>query len=82
MSERVEIRRNPDGSVDEVIARMENGFVHIEQLSENQWWVGLQLNKEEWRIVWSTRRSAPIDIFVENETDPDEWDKLEEREEQ
>ncbi len=35
----IEIRRNRDGSLDEVVA--ENVFVHLEQMADNSWWMGV-----------------------------------------
>lgn len=35
----IEIRRNDDGSLDEVVAQ--NVFVHLEQMADNSWWMGV-----------------------------------------
>jgi hypothetical protein len=35
----IEIRRNDDDSIDEVIARDE--FVHLEQMSKDSWYLGI-----------------------------------------
>lgn len=35
----IEIRRNGDGSLDEVVAQ--NVFVHLEQMADNSWWMGV-----------------------------------------
>ena len=35
----VEIRRNDDGSIDEVVADAK--FVHIEQMSDDGWYIGI-----------------------------------------
>ncbi|HEX7152203.1 MAG TPA: hypothetical protein VF618_12015 [Thermoanaerobaculia bacterium] len=35
----IEIRRNRDGSLDEVVAH--NVFVHLEQMADNAWWMGV-----------------------------------------
>ena len=35
----IEIRRNRDGSLDEVVAQ--NVFVHLEQMADNSWWMGM-----------------------------------------
>ena len=35
----IEIRRNRDGSLDEVVAQ--NVFVHLEQMADNSWWMGV-----------------------------------------
>lgn len=35
----IEIRRNRDGSLDEVVAQ--NVFVHLEQMADNAWWMGV-----------------------------------------
>lgn len=35
----IEIRRNRNGSLDEVVAQ--NVFVHLEQMADNSWWMGV-----------------------------------------
>lgn len=35
----IEIRRNPDGSLDEVVAQ--NVTIHLEQMADNFWWMGV-----------------------------------------
>lgn len=35
----IEIRRNRDGSLDEVVAQ--NVFVHLEQMADNAWWMSV-----------------------------------------
>ena len=35
----IEIRRNRDGSLDEVVAQ--NVFVHLEKMADNFWWMGV-----------------------------------------
>jgi hypothetical protein len=43
----VEIRRNEDGSVDEIVAK--GCDVHIEQMTDRQWW--MQIGNE---VFWLT----------------------------
>jgi hypothetical protein len=33
-----EIRRNEDGTVDEILAA---GAIHVEQMDDNSWWIGI-----------------------------------------
>lgn len=40
----IEIRRNRDGSLDEVVAQ--NVFVHLEQMADNSWWMGLSTSDD------------------------------------
>lgn len=45
----IEVRRNEDGSLDEVVAS--DAFVHLEQMSDKSWWLGVQ--KDGYRqVVW------------------------------
>lgn len=40
----VEVRRNDDGTLDEIVAGDPNGpgvFVHLEQMDANLWWIGI-----------------------------------------
>lgn len=39
MSAAVEIRRNPDGSIDEIVAK--NCTLHVEQMSNDGWFMGI-----------------------------------------
>jgi len=47
--DKIEVRRNGDGSLDEVVAS--GAFVHLEQMSEKSWWLGIE--KDGYRqVVW------------------------------
>jgi hypothetical protein len=37
-----DVRRNPDGTVDEVVVSLVQHF-HLEQMSKGGWWMGLRL---------------------------------------
>jgi hypothetical protein len=41
MTDAVEIRRNSDGSIDEIVANGAN--LHIEQMSDDGWYMGLEM---------------------------------------
>lgn len=44
----IEIRRNPDGSIDEIIA---DGKIHIEQMSGNGFYMGVEMaDGSHWRF--------------------------------
>lgn len=50
-----EIRRNPDGSLDEVVACCPN-FFHLEQMSDSSWWIGLET--QDGRLLHFSIRAA------------------------
>lgn len=62
-----EIRTNPDGTLDEVVASNAK-FVHLEQMSPNQWWLGLDTGGNQRITIWFTARGrAKVEAFAELE---------------
>ena len=48
MTERIEVRRNPDGTIDEVLLMIGQRCVfHLEQLDANAWYFGLYPDGDE-----------------------------------
>ena len=58
-----EIRRNADGSLDEVVAR---GDFHLEQMSATHWWMAINYDGER-RICVNLQSKATIKAFAEDE---------------
>ena len=59
----IEIRRNEDGTLDEVIADV--GEFHMEQMDKSFWWIGFVVNGVRYRIdIWS---SHPIHAEIERD---------------
>jgi hypothetical protein len=51
----IEVRRNPDGTLDEIVA--ENCTVHLEQMDDGCWW--LAVYKGGWRqVAWFPTRKG------------------------
>ena len=48
-----EIRTNPDGTVDEVVAE---GKVHIEQMDDGFWWMAIYGKDETVRIQFTSKK--------------------------
>jgi len=46
----VEIRRNDDGSIDEIVAK--GADLHIEQMSNDGWYMGLQMPDGSYWQFW------------------------------
>lgn len=64
MSDNIVIRRNDDGSLDEIVA--ENVMVHLEQMDDGYWWLGIKTAAgETLHVDLQTRRRAHIDANVE-----------------
>lgn len=74
MSNAVEIRRNPDQSIDEVIAHGCN--LHIEQMSNDGWYMGLQASDGSYWQFWfgSKNRRSHVE-FRHTEMSPAEDEK-------
>ncbi len=50
----VEVRRNDDGSLDEIVAH--NAFVHLERVDKDSWWLLVEANDFEVRVNLSSKR--------------------------
>lgn len=62
MAEPVEIRRNPDGSIDEIVAKAAN--LHIEQMSNDGWFMGLDMPDGSYWQFWfgSKNRKSHVEF--------------------
>jgi len=67
--EPVEIRRNPDGSIDEIVAHGAN--LHVEQMSDDGWFMGLDMPDGSYWQFWfgSKNRKSHVE-FRHTETTP------------
>lgn len=67
----VEIRRNPDQSIDEIIAK--NCVVHVEQLSDDGWYMGIDGEDGSYWQFWfgSKNRRSHVE-FRHTEMSPPE----------
>lgn len=62
---RFEIRRNDDGTIDEIVAD-EIASMHVEQMSAGHWWIGLTLRDgREWHLNLFSKRGAAITLSEE-----------------
>lgn len=70
MSEKpVEIRRNPDGSIDEIVAP--NCFVHIEQMDRDRWFMSLDPpDGSQWRFWFGSKNGKAEVVFRHDEVIP------------
>lgn len=69
MDDKHEIRRNDDGSVDEVVTW---GWIHIEQLATNSWWIGI--DTADGRLLHvNFHAKGRISILVEDEGPSTLW---------
>jgi hypothetical protein len=49
----LEVRRNDDGSLDEVVCSQ--AFVHLEQMSDNHWWMVVERDGKQVTVNFSSR---------------------------
>lgn len=63
---RYEIRRNSDGSVDEIVAN--NATVHLEQMSESEWCLIITVGETQLMATICNKRGARVDVRCEAET--------------
>ena len=59
----VEIRRNDDGTLDEVVG---TGHLHVEQMSATHWWLALTYGEGR-RVTVSFHSKAKIKAYVDDE---------------
>lgn len=63
----VEIRRNPDGSIDEIVAH--GADLHIEQMSDDGWYMGLQMpDGTDWQFWFGSKNGKSHVVFRHLET--------------
>ena len=62
MSDAVEIRKNPDGSIDEVVAK--NCTIHVEQMSSDGWYMGIDGEDGSYWQFWfgSKNRKSHVEF--------------------
>jgi len=62
--EPVEIRRNPDGSIDEIAAK--GADLHIEQMSDDGWFMGLDMPDGSYWQFWfgSKNRKSRVEFML------------------
>jgi hypothetical protein len=61
----IEIRRNRDGSLDEVVAQ--NVFVHLEQMADNSWWMGVSTPNDSHLVHVNFYSDSKIDAEAEDQ---------------
>ena len=64
MSESIEIRRNEDGSLDEIVAR--DVAIHLEQMSDGHWWMSIEKHGCLYHLNLTARR-AKITAILERD---------------
>ena len=52
----IEIRRNEDGSLDEIVAH--NAWVHLEQMGGNYWWMRIEVEGRAVVVNFTTDRAV------------------------
>lgn len=59
----VEIRRNPDGSIDEIVAKAAN--LHIEHMTDDGWFMGLDMPDGSYWQFWfgSKNRKSHVEFW-------------------
>jgi hypothetical protein len=58
------VRRNADGTVDEVTASLVQHF-HLEQMGKRDWWIGLRLaDGREVHINLSSKKRISVEVDV------------------
>lgn len=79
MSEPVEIRRNPDQSIDEIC--IDGGNVHIEQMSSDGWYMGVEAKDGSYWQFWFGAKNRKSHVeFRHTETSPPDLDRQKKRE--
>ena len=65
MSDPIEIRRNEDGSLDEIVAS--DVAIHLEQMSDGHWWMSIEKHGCLYRPQPQWARRAKITATVERD---------------
>ena len=69
MSDAVTIRRNDDGSIDEIVAQ--DCAIHVEQMDGNSWYMGLQASDGSyWQFWFGAKNRKSLVEFRHTETSP------------
>lgn len=61
----IEIRRNADGSLDELVAT--NATVHLEQMAKNSWWMGVSTADDAHLVHLNFYSKARIDAEADDQ---------------
>lgn len=56
----IEVRRNPDGSLDEIVAV--GASIHLEQMDGKCWWLCVTKGGEEVRLFLTSRRRIKANV--------------------
>jgi len=65
----IEVRRNPDGSLDEIVAN--NCFFHLEQMSDGHWWMAVSKGGYRQVVNISATAAGKCEAFSEMDDWPD-----------
>lgn len=70
MSNAVIIRRNDDGSIDEIVAQ--DCAIHVEQMDNNSWYMGLQASDGSYWQFWfgAKNRKSAVEFRHTETSDP------------
>jgi hypothetical protein len=70
IAEPMEIRRNPDGSIDEIVMRLPLN-VHIEQMDDSGWFMGVEMEDGTYWQFWFGAKNRKSHVeFRHVETSP------------
>jgi hypothetical protein len=67
MTDRPEIRRNPDGTIDEICA--DGVFFHLEQMDNGAWLIGLTYQDGRSARIWLSARNRKAAVSCSVEVD-------------
>lgn len=59
------VRLNDDGTLDEVCAH--GAFVHLEQMDDDQWWLGIDVGGRSLHVNLWTKRNTRIHARAEED---------------
>jgi hypothetical protein len=60
--EQYEVRRNEDGTVDEIVSGNIE-FLHVEQMDNGHWWIGITLkNKKRLMLNFTSKRKIKASV--------------------
>lgn len=61
-----EVRLNSDGSIDEIVV-VKPEMVHLEQMDDGLWWMGITAGNIVMHVNISTKRNTPIHVNCETD---------------